>query len=89
MQGELARIPVKNFSYISRFLFTDSILRVEMLIVVVRGEFSGFSCPENISVGRGIFMRRCCQISWHCLKKDEKLNKKKIFQLKLRSNIKT
>ena len=40
----------------SCFLFTDSILRVEMSRVIVWGKFSsGLSCPEDISMGGGGF----------------------------------
>ena len=42
--------------YMSFFLFTNSILRVEMLRVIVRGKFSpGLNCPGDIFVERGIF----------------------------------
>ena len=40
----------------SYFLFTDSILHVEVLRAVLGGKFSpGLNFPEDISMGRGIF----------------------------------
>ena len=52
-----------KFLYISCFLFTDSILRVEILKVVSRGKFSpelsiGYFC------GEGILPWRWSQVSW-------------------------
>ena len=54
-----------KFLYLSCFIFTDSILRMEVLRVIVQGKFSpGLNCPEKISVGRGIFPRTWGQIFW-------------------------
>ena len=44
----------------SCFHFADSILRVEILRVIVRGKFSpGLNCLENKYVGRREFLWRC------------------------------
>ena len=63
-----------KFLYVGWFLFTDSILCVEMLRVIVLGKFSpGLIFPEDISVGRGI------QIFRRYLKNDQKFKKKQVF----------
>ena len=75
---------------VSCFLFADSILRVEMLRAIVRNKFSTrLNCLENISVARRGFPWRRSQIFWHYLKNDQELNKKQVFQLKVRGKIKT
>ena len=38
--GEFVRIPIENSFYISCFLFFFSILRVELLRVIILGKFS-------------------------------------------------
>ena len=54
MLEEFAKIPLRNF--MSCFLFTNSILHVEMLRVIFQGKFSpGLNYSEDICVGRGIF----------------------------------
>jgi hypothetical protein len=59
-----------------------------MLRVIVRDKFSpGLNCPEDISMRRGIFPWRRNQVSWRYLKNEQKLNKKKFSQQKVRSNI--
>jgi len=51
-----------------------------MLKVIVWGKFSpGLNCPDDISVGSGVFPRRWSQISWRYLNNDQKLNTKKSF----------
>ena len=54
--GEFARIPIRNSFYLSHFLFIDSILRVEMLKVIVQGKLSlGLNCLKDHSTGKGDF----------------------------------
>ena len=54
---EFARIPVQNCFYISCFLFSVSILPVDLLSVIVLGKFSlALNCLEDIFVGR-VFLR--------------------------------
>ena len=54
-----------EISYLSCFLFTDSILRVEVLRVIVWGKLLPLvNCPDDISLRRGIFSWRRNQISW-------------------------
>ena len=51
--GEFARIPIRNSFYGSCFHFADSLLRVDMLQVIVWGNISPrLNYLENISVGR-------------------------------------
>ena len=88
--GDLFRRNPIRSSFMSYFLLTDSIMRVEMSKVIFRGKFSpGLNCPEDIYVGRGIFPRRWNQTSWRYLKTIRNQIKSKFFQLKVRSNIKT
>ena len=62
--GEFARIPIRNFFICLVFSFTYSILSSEILRVIFRSKFSpGSNCPEDVSVGRGIFLWRWSQIS--------------------------
>ena len=65
--------------HVSCFLFADSILRLEMLRIVVQGKLSpGFNFLESLIRG-GIFLWRCSQISWNYLKNDQKLNRNQVF----------
>ena len=51
-----------------------------MLRVIVRGKFSPrLNCPEGISMGKRTFPWRSSEVSWRYIKKDQKLNKKKVF----------
>jgi len=55
--GECVRIAKQNPFYMSCFLFSVSILRMELRKVNVLHKFSpGLNCLEDISVGRG-FLR--------------------------------
>jgi hypothetical protein len=57
------------------FFLTDSILGVEILMVIVKGKIlPGLSCAKDISMQRGIFLWRGSQVSWRYLKNDQKLN---------------
>jgi len=61
---EFARISIRNFFIMSCLFFTDSTLHVKMLRVIVWGKFSvELNCPEDISIGRGIFLWRWSQLS--------------------------
>ena len=54
---EFARILIQKSSYISCFLFSVSILRVELLRIIVWGKFSpGLNCLEDVSAETG-FLR--------------------------------
>jgi hypothetical protein len=67
--GKFARIPKQNSFKMSCFLFSISILRVELLRLIFRGKFSPvLNCLEDISVVRCISPLRWGQISWHYLK---------------------
>ena len=52
--GEFGKNPIQNAFYISCILISVSMLRVELLKVIVRGKFSPiFNFLEDIFVGRG------------------------------------
>ena len=52
-QGGFARIPIQNSFYMSCFLFSVSILYVELLRVIAQGKFSpGLTFLEDVPVGR-------------------------------------
>ena len=54
--GQFARILIRNSFYMSCFLFTDLVLHVEMLRIIVRRKFSpGLNSLEDIFVEREIF----------------------------------
>ena len=49
--GGFDEIPIRNSFYLYYFLFADSILHVEMLMVIVWGKFSlGLNCLNDLSV---------------------------------------
>ena len=68
------------FLYMSCFLFTDSNLRVEMLLVIVRGTFlPGLNYPEEIFVEEGEFSLKVEPDILKLFKKQSKIKQKKRF----------
>jgi hypothetical protein len=62
--GKFVRIPIQFF-FMSCFFFTNSIVGMEMLRVIVQGEFSpGLNCQEDISVRMEIFPWKWSRVSW-------------------------
>ena len=60
--GEFAKIPTQIYFYLSCFLFSDSILHVEILREIDQGKhLLGWNCLEYLSVGGGIFCTRVPQ----------------------------
>ena len=72
--GEILRwLICQNFYikvvYMSGFHFDDSILHVEMLMVIPRGKFSPvLYCPEDNSMRKGILLWKWSQVSWRYLR---------------------
>ena len=57
IMGDFPRIPIRNYFYMSCFIFADSILRTEMLRVIVLGGFlPGLNCLKDVSVERRFFL---------------------------------
>ena len=75
---DFARILIRDSFYMSSFLFSVSVLGVELLRVIVQDKFSlGLNCVGDIFCGEGYFSMGVQQDFLALFQNDQKLNKKK------------